>query len=213
MDKACRVNKKVFLPNGLNHKFLYIFSWKNNIVLRKESVKTNLTALLLLLSLSAPTLALYSWLQGKKFVHREEVSEWMEEDLPESELTLLVFSRSEARSFLRWEHEREFEYHGQMYDISRSEEVGDSLYFWVWPDHAETALNRALAQVATGGRDFPGLPGGQAASLQQFFKTIYFHFSRPATSFESVSLSESLSGNIFLPTGITQSPPVPPPRS
>ena len=137
----------------------------------------------------------------------------MDEDLPESELTLLVFSRSEARSFLRWEHEREFEYRGQMYDISRSEEVGDSLYFWVWPDHAETALNRALAQVATGGRDFPGLPGGQAASLQQFFKTIYFYFSRPATSFESVPLSESLSGNIFLPTGITQSPPVPPPRS
>lgn len=175
-------------------------------------MKTNLTALLLLLSLLAPTLALYSWLQGKKFVHREEVSEWMEEDLPESELTLLVFSRSEARSLLRWEHDREFEYRGQMYDLSKSEAKGDSLYYWVWPDHAETALNKALAQVATGGRDLPGLPGGQAASLQQFFKTIYFHFSRPATSFEPVPLSESLSGNVFLPTGIAQIPPIPPPR-
>ena len=175
-------------------------------------MKTNLTALLLLLSLLAPTLALYSWLQGKKFVHREEVSEWMEEDLPESELTLLVFSRSEAKSLLRWEHEREFEYRGQMYDLSKSEAIGDSLYYWVWPDHAETALNNALAQLAAGGQDLPTLPGGQTASIYQFFKTLFFDFFRPDVPSEPVAVSESLSEVIFLPTGIAQIPPVPPPR-
>lgn len=196
---------------GVNN-FLFKFNCTNNIVLRKESVKTNLTALLLLLSLLAPTLALYSWLQGKKFVHREEVSEWMEEDLPESELTLLVFSRSEAKSLLRWEHEREFEYRGQMYDLSKSEAKGDSLYYWVWPDHAETALNNALAQLAAGGQDLPTLPGGQTASIYQFFKTLFFDFFRPDVPSEPVAVSESLSEVIFLPTGIAQIPPVPPPR-
>lgn len=59
-------------------------------------------------------------------------------------LVRLAFTKAQATTALEWEHSREFEYKGEMYDVVKAEEKGDSLiYHCIW-DKAETAINRQL---------------------------------------------------------------------
>lgn len=60
------------------------------------------------------------------------------------ELVLLKFSKEETQTKLRWEHSKEFEYDGQMYDIVSKEVKGDSIFYRCWWDHEETKLNKKL---------------------------------------------------------------------
>ncbi len=61
-----------------------------------------------------------------------------------SELVLLKFTKKESREQLRWEHAKEFEYKGEMYDIVNKTELGDSIFYWCWWDYEETKLNKKL---------------------------------------------------------------------
>lgn len=175
-------------------------------------MKTSLPAIFLLCILLAPTLALYSWLQAKKITVRREVKQLLEVGLPESKLTTLVFSVRDAERHLRWEHENEFEYRGQMYDIASRESRGDSIVFKVWPDHAETALNKSLAKLATGTPDFPGKSQPSTDQVFRFFKTLYFHATLPAQAVFRQNQSGKVPHSEFMPAGKTLSPPSPPPK-
>ena len=180
---------------------------------KNKVLKTNLWALMLLFTLVAPTLSLYSWLRIRKATVKQEVEAFLEEDLPDSELQLLVFAHQEDIPGLRWEHEKEFEYRGQMYDISRSEVVGDSVYYWVWPDHAETALNQAMARVVAGTAGLPDFPGIPAERWADFFKGLFPYFPGGQNFFEPALHAQLISGVLFLPTGVYPGPPAPPPRA
>ena len=71
----------------------------------------------------------------------------------ENEMVRLSFTRQATKTQLRWEHAKEFEYKGEMYDIVKSEEKGDSMVYWCIWDKAETQINRqmdALIAAATG---------------------------------------------------------------
>ena len=50
---------------------------------------------------------------------------------------------------LRWEHDREFEYRGQMYDIISSEVKGDTTYFYAYWDKLESIINHKLNELIT----------------------------------------------------------------
>jgi hypothetical protein len=96
----------------------------------------------------------------KKAVDRHIVA-----GIEESDLVLLEFSREETETLLRWEHAREFEYDGQMYDVVETWAVGDTVFYRCWWDREETALNsrmRLLALRALG--DAPRV-GDRGASL------------------------------------------------
>jgi len=65
----------------------------------------------------------------------------------------LTFSEQAAKTQLKWEHDREFEYRGEMYDIVKLEQSADSITYWCIHDKAETQINRqldALTSLATG---------------------------------------------------------------
>lgn len=68
--------------------------------------------------------------------------------IPEEQLVRLSFSEEKMRSEFRWEHSKEFEYRGMMYDIVRRENQGENTVFYCWPDHEESRLNRQLAAIA-----------------------------------------------------------------
>lgn len=97
----------------------------------------------------------------------------MIEGLQDEELVHLVFDQNEILE-LRWEHSREFEYRGEMYDVVRSENVKGVVHYWCWHDHEETSLNKRLTesvQLAWGKnprRDH------QQDRLSWFFKSLYF---------------------------------------
>ena len=136
----------------------------------------------------------------------------LEVGLPESKLTTLVFSVRDAEHHLRWEHENEFEYQGQMYDIAERELRGDSIVFKVWPDHAETALNQSLAKLVSGVPEHHGKSPSSTELINRFFKLMYLPGWLPAIIIAPATDAFLIDANDHLPTGKSLVPPTPPPR-
>lgn len=134
--------------------------------------KRHIFAVFLALALIGPVAGMYVWLQFKKQNIRRTVKHSIEEGLNRDELILLKFTESETQN-LEWEHEKEFEFGGEMFDIVERKQVGDTLYFWCWEDNEETELNRQLARLSA--RALSQNPDHQdrQEKLQTFFKTLF----------------------------------------
>ncbi|MFT6868530.1 MAG: hypothetical protein ACJA08_003384 [Cyclobacteriaceae bacterium] len=107
-------------------------------------LKRKLFGILFLLILIAPAMLTYSWLQYK----RHQVKRTVKWDLigltSVNDLELIKVAKHEVDTKLRWEHSKEFEYEGEMYDVVNTETRGDTIYYVCWWDHEETKLNRQL---------------------------------------------------------------------
>ena len=89
------------------------------------------------------------------------------------ELVLLKFTPEAAKTALHWEHSREFEYQGQMFDVVKTETRGDTIFYHCWRDHAETELNQKIqALVANALHNNPQHQENQAR-LSCFFKSLF----------------------------------------
>ena len=129
---------------------------------------------LLLSALAAPLLGGWVWLEVEKKLVKRAVKHRILEGLDDAELTRLAFTPEEIRTELEWEHDREFEFRGVMYDVVRRIETADSVVLWCWPDHAETALNQRLReQVLNALQNDPGRQERQQ-ELVFFFKTLFW---------------------------------------
>tara|TARA_R110002012_G_scaffold153906_1_gene314103 strand:+ start:42186 stop:42668 length:483 start_codon:yes stop_codon:yes gene_type:complete len=89
----------------------------------------------------------YLYLNHQKYQIKREVKWKIIDGLDRSELVLIQLSKSEAKEKLEWEHSKEFEYLGEMYDVVEFAETADSVKYWCWWDHEETSLNQNLAEV------------------------------------------------------------------
>lgn len=103
---------------------------------------------LVLLIVSPLQWAFWSFKVQKKIVKRE-VKHRMIDGIDSTELTELRFSKSQTITQLRWEHAKEFEYRGEMYDVVKKTETADSVVYVCWWDHAETCLNKKLNTLVT----------------------------------------------------------------
>jgi len=83
----------------------------------------------------------------KKNIRREVKRMLMRETLSD-QLVRLVFESSQTTAEIRWVHDGEFSYAGTMYDVVSQKEEGDSVVFICWPDHAESAVNQRLSDLA-----------------------------------------------------------------
>lgn len=89
-----------------------------------------------------PVIASFTWLYYQKAIIKREVKRQIIAGIDEDDLVLLKFSKEEAKTKLRWEHSKEFEYNRQMYDVVKTMTLGGMVYYWCWLDHEETKLNR-----------------------------------------------------------------------
>lgn len=131
--------------------------------------------ILLFACLLAPAVVTLSYLQYHKVQVRKAVKHRMIAGIDRSELVLLTFTEREAQQELRWEHRREFEYKGEMYDIVERKVVGDTLYFWCWWDYAETTLNKKLKSLTTKLLGQQPLRKKQQEKTLDFYKKWYSH--------------------------------------
>lgn len=99
--------------------------------------------ILLLAALLLPVLVAVTWLNIHKKMVKREVKWSILNQLKKEDLVKLQFTKSEKEN-LNWEHNREFEYNGIMYDIVKSETSKDSFTYYCYLDHAETALNNSI---------------------------------------------------------------------
>jgi hypothetical protein len=78
--------------------------------------------------------------QLKRSIKRNIIS-----GIDQSELSQLTIAKKDLNTLLDWEHDHEFEYMGEMYDVVKRQNIGDSVVFYCWWDSEETALNKQLA--------------------------------------------------------------------
>jgi hypothetical protein len=95
---------------------------------------------------------------------------------PKKECTRLAFTPDEMATELEWEHDAEFEYQGQMYDVVEKTVRVDSVIFWCIWDKAETGINRQLESVVAlaAGQDTP-----RQNTLQHLFSFLESLFFTP----------------------------------
>jgi len=106
-----------------------------------------LASILLILCLVLPFAGTYTWLKVQKRQVKRSVKRMMMQTVPREDLVQLAFSRADAGLKLRWEHSKEFEYRGEMFDVVDSVCRNDSVIYTCWWDREETQLNRGLRHV------------------------------------------------------------------
>jgi len=112
---------------------------------------------------------LWSYHQKKEVKH---LVKWeIIQGIDKSELVLIHLSKAEANDKLEWEHSKEFEFEGEMYDVVEVEENVDSIKYWCWWDHEETKLNKELAELVN------SLLGAQPEKKEKEQKLISFYHS------------------------------------
>lgn len=120
-----------------------------------------------------PALVTYSFFTYRKKEIKREVKLQLA-NLHFNSLSLLKFSQLDVDLKLRWEHSKEFEYDGKMYDIIKSKKNKDSVFYWCWVDKEETNLNTKLKNVLSSvyKSDVPLKKNSHL--LVHFFKLYYF---------------------------------------
>jgi len=110
-------------------------------------LKKQLIFIIFLFCLLAPATVTFLWLKKQKKEVKHEVKWKIIQGLDKSELVLIQLNKTEIEDKLEWEHSKEFEFEGEMYDVVEFEETTDSIKYWCWWDHKETKLNKNLADV------------------------------------------------------------------
>ena len=133
--------------------------------------------------------------------------------IPQQEQLLWKFSTEDARLKLDWEHSREFEYKGEMYDVLRSETKGDSIWYWCYWDRKETKLRKEL-NVLLVNLMGPGQQNkNEGRQLNDFFKSLFLPVSS-VKQYLAIGLDHQgdLIPYTFSLHAFDRIPPVPPPE-
>ena len=93
--------------------------------------------------------------------------------MDKSELSLIKLHRDDVNKLLRWEHDSEFEYAGEMYDIVERVIIGDSIHYYCWWDHEETALNKQLKETTLALLHKDSQQHHKVNHLIQFYKSLF----------------------------------------
>ena len=128
-----------------------------------------LIGLFLLLCLLLPSAGTYVWLSFHKIQLKKEIKHKIIANIDLDELVLLQFSREDAEKKLEWEHSKEFEYEGYMYDVVKTEVINDSISYWCWLDYKETKLNKKLNKILIGALE------EDTESKEKHTRLTYFH--------------------------------------
>ncbi len=171
-----------------------------------------LPGIFLLLCLAAPLIGTYTGLRFEKYRIKKEVKKRMLACLPDSNLVFFKFSNYDSKTMLRWEHAREFEYHGEMFDVVKQTVQNDSILLWCWHDHAETKLNRQLRQLVAQYQANDPCRHNKEQRLAIFFLTLFYQEApalRNLCAHPELSILPSAVAHL-LGTDVAQ-PPFPPP--
>jgi hypothetical protein len=180
-------------------------------LLKYFPLKGKVASIFLFLCLVAPVAVTFTFLHYQKAQVRRKVAREITSSTNHEGLVLLKFTEKESQTLLRWEHSREFEFDGNMYDIAKTEAHGDTTYYWCWWDEAETQLNQQLEELLVTTQSKQPTQPSQQDKLVDFFKTLYC-IPPPSwgeRTFSSVRTPYRYERSF---SSIAHSPPVPPPK-
>lgn len=168
-----RFSSSIFLLSlGDNHATLPQ-NWKKTPSLPHVSF-IRFVSLFIVACILLPTTGTWIVLQNEIRVAKQHAQAILSKRVEKKQIVLLKFSTAEHKTKLRWEHAKEFEYRGNMYDVIESKVVGDTTYYSCWWDREETeAKNRITA--------FNGIISGKKNTSHEtilhlflYLKTLFF---------------------------------------
>lgn len=169
-------------------------------------------SIVLIFSFVAPFWISYSIIQYEKYQTKKKVKKLIVSGLDKNQLVQLKFSNKEIKTKLMWEHSKEFEYRGVMYDVVESNSHGDSTYYWCWEDTRETELNIILNRLASNAVDANKKVNDNLKLLSSLLSSLYY------SQTNQFDLNESNKSNRFIYIFIANcsslyfSPLLPPPK-
>ena len=116
-------------------------------------MKRRLFAIFFLVNMIAPMLGTFAYIQYRKSKVRHEVKENILHGIDKEELVYFHLTSEETQQLLKWEHDREFKYKGEMYDVVYIQQSNGITHLWCWLDNDETQLNKQLEQLITVAQD------------------------------------------------------------
>jgi hypothetical protein len=128
------------------------------------------------------------------------------------QMVWLKFSKDQIKNDLRWEHDGEFEYNGQMYDISKKEERGDSTHFYCYWDKFETLINAKLADLIALHTHGQNQDQKDAQLIVSLYKAVYLSANQRTLSYTGTETTTFHSLIILKYTNPKLSQNRPPPR-
>ena len=128
-----------------------------------------------ILVLLMPLVSTHLRLTHQRRIVRKEIKRKIIKGIDKDKLVKLSFTAADAKTKLRWEHSREFEYNGEMYDIVEKSVSGDTTHYWCWWDNEETQLNRQLAGLVNNYLQHDTKTANGRKNLHSFLKQLYFY--------------------------------------
>lgn len=175
-------------------------------------MKRKVAGISLLICLLSPIATTYLFFQFQKQQVKKEVKWQMIAGIDKDELVLLKFSKAQSLSELKWEHSKEFEYNGEMYDVVKKKIIGDSISYWCWWDHKETKLNKQLDTLLAKALDNNPQRNEKQNQLVYFFKNLFYeNHTYELQIAPKLDIRQFYYSEIF--TSRYYSPTAPPPRT
>jgi hypothetical protein len=190
---------------------IYISNFRNFRAARQRGNRTFMRHPFLtfsfLLILTLPVWLTLGWYGQRAAIQLEAQRELQETH----SLEWLSFSRHEAKTLLRWEHDHEFEWEGRMYDVKEKRISADSLWIWCYLDEKETSWLEVLANWKSDAPDSTTPPG---TLLLTSFLNGYFcqSINLPFPGLNPISQPQPQPQPLHLLDAWGSGPPTPPPR-
>jgi len=181
-------------------------------LLKKPDLKS-LFAIFLFACLVLPFLGTYAWLSGRIENAKESASLTIKRAIPQDDQLLWTFSISDARTKLQWEHSKEFEFKGEMYDVIRSETKGDSILYWCYWDREETKLKRQLDILIVNMMGPGSHNRNQGTQINDCFRSFFFQVDDHQHDVICGQLFDPVFSPYIFSVSLHQlTPPLPPPE-
>jgi hypothetical protein len=172
-----------------------------------------LLAIFLLLSLIAPLGGAYLGFRIEKTRVNKAVKRHIIAGVSKDELVEFKFLLSDTSTKLRWEHDREFEFEGKMYDIVERNNINDSVTYWCWCDNVETQLNKQYKTLVAKALGNNPQKTNSKKQLIEYLKTLYFTGAYKNQNTIYISVTDTFLDNYKLyDDSWIKSPPGPPPK-
>lgn len=170
-------------------------------------------AISLIALLALPGVICFCFLQWQKVHVRHELKEKLIKGIDRDSLTVLTFSMDESATTLNWEHDREFEYAGEMFDVVDFVTHGDSITYFCWKDHEETHLNELLSSLTAHSLDQDPQNKSQRSKTTDILKVHYLAVDHLITQPPGPVLKSPSRKSDILHSRFKVPPPTPPPVS
>ncbi|MCB9257300.1 MAG: hypothetical protein H6579_09230 [Chitinophagales bacterium] len=174
-------------------------------------MKNKLIAIIFLACMFVPISLTLVGLKLNRYLITEKIKKIKEEGSEEEQLEVLIFSLSQLKENLEWEHDYEFVYKNHYYDVAKIEEKNGLYYLWCHKDEKETNLVGLLHELV---KNLNSKQKGSKVIFKRVLSQYFFNFKvRLLQDLKIGKLSRLLfQGSSFTPFSLIYPPPSPPPE-